>query len=211
MGRTVYLPTWMVDFYGKCIYVYLYSISWRRCFYHHRFVLRKPYLCRNALLEATTMCCSHSCHSPLLSCSVELSQNQGLVVLEGRLESHVQLFSIETQTTWYQYGFNTSSVHCCSQREGSFVGLLHTKNILQVVVPMDLLKSGCPKAAVLRVSVAFLGRCFVSGMLPSLEANRKVPVSVWIRQPNNNVIYIYYISTFCSKNSLEMPWSPLGL
>ena len=67
-----------------------------------------------------------------VSCSVGLSQNQGLVVLGGQVGKQlVSYFPSKLK----RHGINTSSVHCCSQREGSFVGLLHTKNILKSFCP----------------------------------------------------------------------------
>lgn len=99
-------------------------------FKYHRFVLLRPYLCSNAL--QARLCCSHSCHSPPLSFSVGLSQNQGVFSRTGgKVGKQHTLYSIETRATWYQR-FTCSSLFFSKRRE--FPGLLHTKKIVQVVL-----------------------------------------------------------------------------
>lgn len=174
--------------------------SWHP-FKYHRFVLLKPYLCSNAL--QATLCCSHSCHSPPLSFSVGLSQNQGVFSRTGgKVGKQHTLFSIETQTTWYQR-LKCSLLFFSNRKE--FPALLHTKKIVQVVLVAPWT---CWNQDVLRPLFYRSVLHFSGTLTPQLGSQWKVPVNVRIClgfcQPNHVIYDILNIK----KQSLN--WTPIS-
>ena len=173
--------------------------SWHKLKYH-RFVLLKPYLCSNAL--------HHSCHSPRYhfpwGCpKMGLSQNQGVLSRTGgKVGKQHTLFSIETQTTWYQR-FTCSSL-LFSQREGSFRAYCILRKLFKLFsFHMYLRKSGCPKAAVLRIGIAFC----LENSPPQLGSQWKVPVNVRICLGFARQTMSYM--TFFNIKKQSLNWTPI--
>ena len=133
---------------------------------YHRFVLLKPDLGSNAL--QATLCCSHSWHSPRYHFPWGCPKIKGSSrEQEGRLENNIRYFPSKLKL----HGINDSRVHrCFSQREGSFLAYCILRKLFKLFsFHMDLLKSGCRKAAVLQIGIAF----FLERSPTSLEASGK--------------------------------------